>query len=79
MIAEPDQLTDLHFALEAEPENAEAIARAGQAFVLQRHSLDARAQDLRLILEAIVAKRFEGSYWRDGQHHLREPALRSVA
>ena len=79
IIAEPDQLADLHFTLEAEPEHAEAIARAGQTFVLKRHSLDARAQDLKLILEAIVAKRFEGSYWRDGQHHLREPALRSVA
>jgi hypothetical protein len=78
IIAEPDHLTDLHFTLTAEPEHAESIARAGQALVLHRHSLDARAQDLRLILDAIATKRFEGSFWRDGQHQLRESALRSV-
>jgi len=79
IISEPDNLADLHFSLIAEPERAEAIARAGQAFILERHSLDARAQDLKLSLEAIAAKRFSGSYWYEGRHHLRESVQRSDA
>lgn len=79
IIAEPDQLADLHFSLIAEPERAEAIARAGQAFILDRHSLDARGRDLNAVFGAIAAEKFQGSSWIDGHHHVREPLLRSGA
>ena len=63
----------------ADPDRAEAIARAGQKLIANNHSVDARARDLGVILNAIAGNKFAGSYWQNGRHHLREPQMRSVA
>ena len=74
LVAEPDDLADVHFELTAHPERYEAMARAGQKLILESHSVDARARDLGAILNAITAKTFHGSQWIAGRHILRSPS-----
>lgn len=79
VVSEPDDLADLHFKLSAHADEYEAIARAGQALILERHSVDARARDLSVILHAIASKDFHGSQWVEGRHVLRSPHKQSAA
>ena len=79
LVAEPDDLADIHFELNANPERCEAMARAGQKLILDQHSVDARARDLSLTLKAMVSNHFHGSHWIDGHHVLRPPAAKSEA
>ncbi len=71
LVAEPSQILDVHRDLQADPERAEQIARAGQRFMVETHSLGARARDLATIIEALAEQRFAGSHWVDGRHTLR--------
>ena len=71
LVAEPDQILDVHRDLQADPERGEQIARAGQRFMVETHSLSARACDLAAIIEAVSEKRFAGSQWIEGRHALR--------
>ena len=79
VVSEPDDLADLHFKLSAHADDYEAIARAGQSLILERHSVDARARDLSVILHAIASKDFHGSQWVEGRHVLRSPHKQSAA
>ena len=64
---EPEALPDLHRVLERDPERAEAIARAGQEMVLQRHHVDVRAEQIAALADLVVQRRFAGSRWRNGE------------
>jgi hypothetical protein len=76
VIAEPDQLFEVHQAMSADLETAQRIARAGQQWVMDRHSLNARSADLADILKAISEGLFCGSHWYQGVHRLRGDATR---
>jgi hypothetical protein len=71
LVAEPDQILDVHRDLQANPERAEQIASAGQRFMIETHSLNARARDLAAIITAVTEQRFAGSQWVEGSHSLR--------
>lgn len=79
VVAEPDDLADVHFELSAHPERYEAMARQGQKLILEKHSVDARARDLSICLDAIVSNQFHGSQWVDGHHVLRMPVEKGEA
>ena len=79
VVAEPDDLADVHFELSAHPERYEAMARQGQKLILEKHSIDARARDLSICLDAIVSNQFHGSHWVDGHHVLRMPVEKGEA
>ena len=79
IVAEPQNLAEIHAALKREPDRAECIARTGQQLVLNHHSLTARADDLALIFDSIAERQFKGSVWQNGRHRLRARAERSMA
>ena len=79
VIAEPDDLAEVQFELSAQSERYEAVARAGQSLILERHSVESRARDLGQVLHAIAAKEFYGSHWSGGTHVLRSPEKRGAA
>lgn len=71
IISEPERIGDVHQRLQADPDLAQRIARAGQKFVFKRHGLAARADDLALVIKSIADRTFMGSEWVAGQHRLR--------
>jgi len=79
ILAEPNELMDVHNSLIADPDRAQNIASAGQHLVMDLHSLSARADHLAAIIDAIAEQRFAGSQWVDGSHLLRASIERSVA
>lgn len=64
--ASPEKLLDTLDRLDGDDEAAR-IALAGQRMVMRVHSLDARARQLRQCLDAILAGRYAGSHWKDGE------------
>jgi Glycosyl transferases group 1 len=71
IVAEPNALGDVTRDLRRDPMRVDALARAGQKFIFDHHSIEARARDLQSIIEAVAQNRFYGSHWVNGQHHLR--------
>lgn len=64
---EPADIMDAHQFLEANPEKAQAIANAGRELVMQKHSVAARGEQLRLALDALICGNGVGR-WIDGQY-----------
>jgi len=63
----PETVVDTIAQLEREPEKAQAIADAGRQLMWDRHSIQARAEQITRCLEAIRAHTFAGSVWRNGE------------
>lgn len=64
---EPAEIMDVHNFLEAHPEKAQAIANAGRELVMLKHSVQARGEQLRLALGALINGSGVGR-WIDGQY-----------
>ena len=79
VVAEPNELMDVHHLLVADPDRAQHMASAGQHLVMDLHSVSARADHLSSLITAIADRRFFGSEWKGGSHRLRPPVERSVA
>jgi len=58
--------------LAQEPERAQAIATAGHKLVRECHTTKARGEQIVESLRRILAGRFHGSYWAEGQLRFRE-------
>ncbi len=67
---EPQDILDAHRFLEQDPERAQAIADAGRRMVMEKHSVVARAAQLRLALDALVGGKGVGR-WRDGAYAIQ--------
>lgn len=61
---EPQDILDAHRFLEQDPERAQAIADAGRRMVMEKHSVAARAAQLRLALDALVGGKGVGRWHR---------------
>lgn len=70
IVCEPQDVLDAHRQLEADPQRAQEIADAGRRLVARRHSVAARAGQLRAILERAAQRRPLRSAWRDGELRL---------
>jgi hypothetical protein len=68
---EPADILDAHRSLEVDPERAQTIADAGRRLISERHSLFARARQLKEILAAVAAGRFAGAGWSHGEFVVR--------
>ena len=66
---EASDILEAHRWLAQHPDRAQAIAKAGFKLVLERHTTQARGEQIVESLRRILAGRFEGSFWADG--HLR--------
>lgn len=67
-----EDVLDAHAWLSADIDRAQRIADAGRELVLQKHSIGARAQQIGLALNSILAGTFRGSQWRNGEFQLLE-------
>jgi hypothetical protein len=63
----PDDVVETIAWLERETETAQAIADAGRRLMWDRHSIQARAEQMTRCLEAIRSRTFAGSIWRNGE------------
>ena len=68
--ADPMQLPDILKALQADPVRAQTIASAGRRLVFEKHSLRARAAQLRSCFDAIEQGNYKGATWTDGTFKL---------
>jgi glycosyl transferase family 1 len=66
-VREPAEAVEVVKALAAEPERFEAMAAAGREQVFESHTLSARARQLELAVQRILAGTFCGSLWEDGR------------
>lgn len=57
--------------LENNPQKAYLIAKKGQDLVWNRHSLDARAEQLKKCFNSILNNNFKGTYWKDGEFYVK--------
>lgn len=64
--ADPDQLPRVLKELESDPRRAQTIASAGRRLVFEKHSLRARASQLRSCFDAIQQGSYKGAAWNDG-------------
>lgn len=64
--ADPASLPEVLQILGADPDCAQAIAAAGRKLVFEKHSLRARAEQLRACFGAIRQGAYEGASWKDG-------------
>jgi hypothetical protein len=67
IVAEPDELPCVVANLRKDPENAARIAGCGQELVLRKHSLHARARQVRECLRLLMEDKFQGSFWEHGE------------
>ena len=70
IVAPPKDLPTVHRQLMADAQRAQSIADSGRQLVTSKHSISARARDLRRTLSAIRARSFGGSRWEKGQFTL---------
>lgn len=76
---EPEDVVEAHRWLEANHDKAQAIADAGRKLVMDKHSVAARATQIRMALEALVSSKGVGR-WRDGLYRIVAPdAARGAA
>ncbi|MDP2035630.1 MAG: glycosyltransferase [Polaromonas sp.] len=64
--ADPANLPDILQMFGADIDRAQAIAAAGRKLVFEKHSLRARAEQLRACLEAIKQGAYESGSWKEG-------------
>ena len=57
--------------LENNPQKAYLIAKKGQDLVWNRHSLDARAEQLQKCFNSILNNNFNGTYWNEGEFYVK--------
>lgn len=67
IVCPPEALPDLTRRLNRDLDAAQTIADAGRALVSRRHTLTARAAQVRHALELALAGRWLGAVWRDGE------------
>ena len=67
IVCDPENIVDLHYELERNPERAAKISIEGYRMVATTHSDTARIGQLGKCLEAIHRGVFQGSRWRNGQ------------
>lgn len=75
--APPDALPERVGQLLREPERAQQIAQRGQQVTWRSHTLEARARQLRVMLDARLSGTYAGARWVDGNVKIerREQAL----
>ena len=66
MICEPDQLPELGRWLNENINKAQEIADAGRRLIAERHTIEARACQLKTALQSVLAGRWRGGVWGDG-------------
>ncbi|NOI82329.1 glycosyltransferase family 1 protein [Vibrio tubiashii] len=71
IIASSDSLPKLNKELLNDIEHAQLIASRGQKVVLDNHTVDIRAEQLRATIERVVNKNYSGSYWSKGKLEFR--------
>ena len=67
IVCDPENIVDLHYELERNPERAAKISIEGYRMVAATHSDTARIGQFGKCLEAIHRGVFQGSRWRNGQ------------
>ena len=72
IVVEPDAIGDVVEWLGKSPAQAQEIADAGRKLIWDRHSLHARAEQFARCLKSIVAGRYRGSRWDDGEFIVNE-------
>ncbi|WP_341659366.1 glycosyltransferase [Vibrio sp.] len=71
IVATPDDLPRLNKELLGDIEVAQSIALRGQQVVLDNHTADIRAEQLRATIERVIKKTYSGSYWSKGKLKFR--------
>lgn len=64
---EPDNLVDKLEEIVAKPELAQKIANSGRALIASKHSLSARAVQIRECIQAITEGTYKGACWDKGK------------
>lgn|GEM_PF-699381 len=72
VVCQPSEIGEVHQSLENDPEKAQAIADAGRELVWRKHTVAARALQLKETFESICSGRFAGSYWDSGDYCIVE-------
>jgi len=72
LICLPQDLVEIHHALERDPDWAQSLADAGRQLVWDKHRISARAIQLDESFRSILARRFAGSYWDSGDYCIVE-------
>jgi hypothetical protein len=65
--AEPKNLADRLDEIISDPDRAQVIANAGRKLVVSKHSLNARANQIRACLTELINGNYLGSYWNQGR------------
>ena len=68
IICEPEEIIEVHRWLESDISRAQHIADAGRAMVLKNHSVKARAEQFRAIVESVINGTFSGGKWEKGEY-----------
>lgn len=72
VICEAKDILDADDWLQADPGRAQEIADRGRRLVLERHSVEARARQLKQSLNRIKRGKFSGSRWHKGSFELND-------
>ena len=72
LISRPEDILDVNEWLAKHPEDAQVIADKGREMIKKKHSLSARAQQLKSVFNAIFERKFNGGRWIDGEFTLLE-------
>ena len=67
----PNGLADAVAHLEKNPDEAQAIATAGQQLMYRQHTISARIGQVRSCLDAMIAGRFLGAEWVGGEYSVK--------
>jgi hypothetical protein len=67
---EPEEIMDAHRFLEQDPVRAQSIADAGRRLIADKHSVGARAAQLRMVIAGVLGGRTAGARWVDGEYVL---------
>jgi hypothetical protein len=70
IVCPPENVLDVHRMLEADMDRAQGIADAGRQLVFAKHSLAARAEQLRATLAAMADRSFAGGRWSGGEYRV---------
>lgn len=71
LIIDAENIQDIHAWLETNPEEAQEIADAGRALILEKHNVDARAHQISCAFDAILNDEFYGSRWHRGEFKIK--------
>jgi hypothetical protein len=70
ILCDPADLPALAEKVRRDPDAFQEIADAGRTLVERKHSVQARADQIRQALTAIQNQKYRGSEWRNGEFHL---------